>query len=104
RQDRQGVDGGFPRRSGSVAEGGTAINPNDSPPGTQMTQMHDNNHLLDTFQKGAPIAGEKLFVAVYSELRRLATAKMSREAPGQTLQPTALVHGAWLCLGGERAT
>jgi RNA polymerase sigma factor (TIGR02999 family) len=77
------------------------MNPNDSPPGPQMTQMNDINHLLDTFQKGDPIAGEKLFVAVYSELRRLASAKMSREAPGQTLQPTALVHEAWLCLGGD---
>jgi RNA polymerase sigma factor (TIGR02999 family) len=42
-----------------------------------------------------------LLVLVYSELRRLAAAKMSREAPGQTLQPTALVHEAWLRLGGD---
>jgi RNA polymerase sigma factor (TIGR02999 family) len=35
---------------------------------------------------------------VYTELRRLAAAKMAREAPGQTLQPTALVHEAWLRL------
>jgi RNA polymerase sigma factor (TIGR02999 family) len=38
---------------------------------------------------------------VYGELRKLAAAKMAREAAGQTLQPTALVHEAWLRLGGE---
>jgi RNA polymerase sigma factor (TIGR02999 family) len=63
--------------------------------------MSDINPLLDTFQKGDPVAAEQLFVLVYSELRRLAAAKMSREAPGQTLQPTALVHEAWLRLGGD---
>ena len=38
---------------------------------------------------------------VYEELRKLAAQKMAREAPGQTLQATALVHEAWLRLGGE---
>ena len=38
---------------------------------------------------------------VYNELRRLAAQKMAREAPGQTLQPTALVHEAWLRLGAD---
>ena len=42
---------------------------------------------------------------VYGELRKLAAAKMANEAPGQTLQPTALVHEAWLRLaGGEDGT
>jgi RNA polymerase sigma factor (TIGR02999 family) len=63
--------------------------------------MSDINHLLDTFRKGDPVAAEQLLVLVYSELRRLAAAKMSHEAPGQTLQPTALVHEAWLRLGGD---
>ncbi len=63
--------------------------------------MSDINHLLDTLQEGDPVAGDQLLVLVYSELRRLAAAKMSREAPGQTLQPTALVHEAWLRLGGD---
>ena len=63
--------------------------------------MSDISHLLDTFQKDDPGATEQLFVLVYSELRRLAAVKMSREAPGQTLQPTALVHEAWLRLGGD---
>jgi len=45
-------------------------------------------------------AAEKLLPLVYEELRRLAAAKMANEAPGQTLQPTALVHEAWLRLAG----
>ena len=63
--------------------------------------MNDINHLLDTLQEGDPVAADQLLVLVYSELRRLAAAKMAREAPGQTLQPTALVHEAWLRLGGD---
>ncbi|MFY9925782.1 MAG: sigma-70 family RNA polymerase sigma factor [Opitutaceae bacterium] len=47
-------------------------------------------------------AAERLLPLVYDELRRLAAAKISREAPGQTLQPTALVHEVWLRLGGDR--
>jgi RNA polymerase sigma factor (TIGR02999 family) len=44
---------------------------------------------------------EQLLPLVYAELRRLAAHKMAGENPGQTLQPTALVHEAWLKLGGE---
>ena len=47
--------------------------------------MDDINHLLDTLQEGDPVAAEQWPVPVYAELRRLAAAKMSREAPGQTL-------------------
>jgi len=43
-----------------------------------------------------------LLPQVYDELRRLAAAKLARESPGQTLQPTALVHEVWLRLGGDR--
>jgi len=49
-------------------------------------------------------AAEQLLPLVYEELRRLAAAKMAREAPGHTLQATALVHEAWLRLGGDRQT
>lgn len=45
------------------------------------------------------LPAEDLVVLVYGELRRLASAKLAREATGQTLQPTALVHEAWLRLG-----
>jgi len=44
---------------------------------------------------------DELLPLVYAELRRLAAHKMASENPGQTLQPTALVHEAWLKLGGE---
>jgi len=63
--------------------------------------MSDINHLLDSVHEGDPVAADQLLLHVYSELRRLAAAKMSREAPGQTLQPTALVHEAWMRLGGD---
>jgi RNA polymerase sigma factor (TIGR02999 family) len=45
---------------------------------------------------------EQLLPLVYAELRRLAAHKLAGENPGQTLQPTALVHEAWLKLGGEQ--
>ena len=60
--------------------------------------------LLDTAGANtAPDVAEKLLPLVYDELRRLAAAKLAREAPGQTLQATALVHEAWLRLAGSRA-
>lgn len=46
-------------------------------------------------------AAAELLPLVYEELRQLASHRMAREAPGQTLQPTALVHEAWLRLGGS---
>ncbi|HTG45950.1 MAG TPA: ECF-type sigma factor [Verrucomicrobiae bacterium] len=46
-------------------------------------------------------AAEELLPIVYEELRKLASAKMAREQPGQTLQATALVHEAWLRLAGK---
>lgn len=51
------------------------------------------------YPEDGPEAANQLFLQVYTELRQLAAAKMSREAPGHTLQPTALVHEAWLRLG-----
>lgn len=57
--------------------------------------------LLQRISEGDPRAAEQLLPLVYDELRRLAAARMARESPGQTLQATALVHEAWLRLGGE---
>jgi len=60
----------------------------------------DITRILQAMQHGDPRAPDKLLVEVYQELRRLAAYKMAGEAPGHTLQPTALVHEAWLRLGG----
>jgi RNA polymerase sigma factor (TIGR02999 family) len=49
-----------------------------------------------------PHSQEEWLPLVYDELRRLAAQKMARESPGQTLQATALVHEAWLRLGGDQ--
>jgi RNA polymerase sigma factor (TIGR02999 family) len=58
--------------------------------------------ILQRIEKGDSQAGEELLPLVYDELRRLAAAKMARETQDQTLQPTALVHEAWLRLGGDQ--
>ncbi len=54
--------------------------------------------ILEAVGGGDARAAEKLLPLVYDELRKLAAQKMTNEAPGQTLQPTALVHEAWLRL------
>src|SRR5882762_3021195 len=64
--------------------------------------MSDATLLLTAVEKGDPVAAEQLLELLYGELRRLATSKMAHEAPGQTLQPTALVHEAWLRLVGSK--
>jgi RNA polymerase sigma factor (TIGR02999 family) len=63
--------------------------------------MSDLTYLMSAVDHGDSSAAEKLLELVYGELRLLATSKMAREAPGQTLQPTALVHEAWLRLVGS---
>jgi RNA polymerase sigma factor (TIGR02999 family) len=64
--------------------------------------MSDVTRILEAAGQGDPKAAEELMPLVYGELRRLAAAKMAQERPGQTLQPTALVHEAFLRLvGGE---
>jgi len=62
--------------------------------------MSDITRLLGSIKEGHPEAGEELLSQVYQELRRVAAYKMANESPGQTLQPTALVHEAWLRLFG----
>jgi RNA polymerase sigma factor (TIGR02999 family) len=63
--------------------------------------MGDVTRLLESMQCGSSQAGDELLGRVYGELRRLAASKMANEAPGHTLQPTALVHEAWLRLAGN---
>jgi RNA polymerase sigma factor (TIGR02999 family) len=58
-------------------------------------------HILETLAHGDPAAANEPLPLVYEELRKLAAQKMANEAPGQTLQPTALVHEAWVRLAGS---
>ena len=60
--------------------------------------MNDVTRILSAIEQGDPHAAEQLLPLVYDELRRLAAHKMAQEAPGQTLQATALVHDAYLRL------
>jgi RNA polymerase sigma factor (TIGR02999 family) len=64
--------------------------------------MADVTRLLDAAAAGDPRAAADLLPLVYDELRRLAAARLAAETPGQTLQPTALVHEAYLRLVGGR--
>jgi RNA polymerase sigma factor (TIGR02999 family) len=60
--------------------------------------MNDVTRILSAIEQGEPHAAEQLLPLVYSELRKLAARRLAREAPGQTLQATALVHEAYLRL------
>jgi RNA polymerase sigma factor (TIGR02999 family) len=60
--------------------------------------MSDVTHILDAIEHGDERAADQLLRLVYDELRRLAAQQLNREAPGQTLTPTALVHEAYLRL------
>ena len=57
--------------------------------------------ILQRVGRGEELPADRLLPLVYGELRKVAGAKMARESAGQTLQPTALVHEAWLRLGGD---
>jgi RNA polymerase sigma factor (TIGR02999 family) len=63
--------------------------------------LSDVTRILESIEQGDPKAADELLPLVYTELRKLAGSKMANEAPNQTLQPTALVHEAWLRLVGE---
>ncbi len=63
--------------------------------------MSDATQILAAVRSGDARAATQLFELVYAELRQVAAQKMAHEAAGHTLQPTALVHEAWLRLGAE---
>jgi RNA polymerase sigma factor (TIGR02999 family) len=63
--------------------------------------VSDVTRILQEIHQGEAQAAEKLLTLVYEDLRRVAAYKMANEAAGQTLQPTALVHEAWLRLVGD---
>src|SRR5881275_1028588 len=64
--------------------------------------MSQATQLLNAIDNGDAKEADELLPLVYSELRRLAAHKMANEAAGHTLQPTALVHEAWLRLAGNK--
>jgi RNA polymerase sigma factor (TIGR02999 family) len=63
--------------------------------------MSNLTQILERVERGDGKAAEELLPLVYDELRKLAAHNMAQERPGQTLQATALVHEAWLRLGGS---
>src|SRR5262245_25349963 len=67
-----------------------------------LDDMSEVTRILSAIEQGDPNAAGELLPLVYDELRKLAAHKMAQESAGQTLQPTALVHEAYLRLvGGE---
>jgi RNA polymerase sigma factor (TIGR02999 family) len=71
-----------------------------------MAELHPHastsvTRMLNAIRTGEASASGELMTVLYTELRRIAGAKMAREQPGQTLQATALVHEAWLRLGND---
>lgn len=67
---------------------------------SSSANISDATVLLAAAEQGDSAASDRLLDLVYDELRKLAAYKLGQEAPGQTLQPTALVHEAWLKLIG----
>jgi RNA polymerase sigma factor (TIGR02999 family) len=66
-----------------------------------MRLVGDVTRILESVQDGDPKAADQLLPLVYEELRKLAVVRMANEKPGQTLQPTALVHEVWLKIAGD---
>jgi RNA polymerase sigma factor (TIGR02999 family) len=69
-----------------------------------LPRMHEVTRILNAIEHGDSKAAGELLPLVYQELRRLAAHKMAGESTGHTLQPTALVHEAWLRLVGSNST
>jgi RNA polymerase sigma factor (TIGR02999 family) len=67
-----------------------------------LGSMNEVTRILSAVEQGDPHAANQLLPLVYEELRKLAAQKLAHEAPGQTLQPTALVHEAYLRLVGDQ--
>ena len=83
--------------SSSVMIGASVPSLSERRPMTEVTRT------LSAIEQGEPHAAEQLLPLVYDELRKLAAHKLAGEAPGQTLEATALVHEAYLRLVGEHA-
>jgi RNA polymerase sigma factor (TIGR02999 family) len=92
-----------PRAGGSVAKRTTEIAAKTLEPTRSRRAMSELTRVLDAIDRGEPLAASELLPLVYDELRKVAAQKLAQEKPGQTLDPTALVHEAYLRLvdGGE---
>lgn len=66
-----------------------------------LEDMNDITQMISQIEQGDPAAADKLLPLVYAELRQLAARQLQSELPGQTLQPTALVHEAYMRLVGQ---
>jgi RNA polymerase sigma factor (TIGR02999 family) len=71
------------------------------PPGVIINPMGEVTQILNAIAGGDPSAASQLLPLVYDELRQLAAHRLAHQAPGQTLQPTDLVHEAYLRLVGD---
>src|SRR5262249_32139767 len=89
-----GADGALPPVAGSPTL-------SELSPGGYLGVMSEVTQILCAMEAGDPRAASQLLPLVYDELRKLAAAHLADERPGQTLQPTALVHEAYLRLVGE---
>jgi RNA polymerase sigma factor (TIGR02999 family) len=67
-----------------------------------LSRVNEITRQLEEMAKGDPEAADRLIEESYAELRRIAARRFSSTSPDQTLQPTALVHEAWLRLGGDK--
>jgi RNA polymerase sigma factor (TIGR02999 family) len=93
------------RRIVGQANGSSRAEFQSSSPATarddSLSCVSDVTRLMEAIQQGNANAADQLLPLVYEELRKLAASKMAQEAAGNTLQPTALVHEAWLRLVGH---
>ena len=84
--------------TGTVGGEGSCLS--EGVPALRIARVNEVTRILQAIGQGDASAAEQLLPLVYEELRRMAAQKMAREPSGHTLQPTALVHEAWLRLGG----
>lgn len=80
------------------------IAPVKSPEAWSFRRLNDVTEMIARIQSGDRRAGDELFTAVYNELRAMAARHLEGEKPGQTLQPTALVHEAWMRMSRGQAS
>lgn len=93
---------GVVNRSHARPEGIERQNPTQqpSPEVDRKCPVSELTEILRALEEGDPLAADRLLPLVYEELRQLAAVQLANERPGQTLQPTALVHEAYLRLVG----